>query len=89
MLPELVSIWMQHADFNKIYGAFEAALCFEGVCDMTMCPGVAPLLPPELISSLCSEHLMLTVPHSLSLSLCKRLQAPDGACGWGDCYASL
>ena len=26
---------------------------------------------------------------SLSLSLCKRLQALDGDCGWGDSYASL
>ena len=41
---------------------------------MTMCPGVAHLLPPELISSLCSEHLMLTLPHSLSFPL----QAPLG-----------
>ena len=56
---------------------------------MPVCPGVAPLLPPELISSLCSEHLMLTLPHSLFLSLCKHLQAPDGGCWWGDCYASL
>ena len=51
---------------------------------MTLCPGVAHLLPPEVISSLCSEHLMLTLPHSLSLSLCQRLQAPDGSCGWGE-----
>lgn len=58
-------------------------LCSEGVCDMTMCPGVAPLLPPELISSLCSEHLMLTLPHSLSLSLCKCFQAQIGVVGGG------
>ena len=64
-------------------------LCSEGVCDMTMCPGVAPLLPPELISSPYSEHLMLILPHCLFFSLCKRLQAPVGACGWGDSYASL
>lgn len=50
---------------------------------MTLCPGVAHLLPPEVISSLCSEHLMLTLPHSLSLSICKRLQAPDGSSGCG------
>ena len=57
---------------------------------MTICPGVAHLLPAELISSLCSEHLMLTLPHSLSLSLCQHLQAPDGSCGCGgDCYTSL
>ena len=41
-------------------------LCSEGACVMTVCPGVAPLLPPELVSSLCSEPLMLILPHSLS-----------------------
>ena len=64
-------------------------LCSEGACVMPVCPGVAPLLPPELISSLCSEPLMLILPHSLFLSLSKRLEAPVGACGWGDRYASL
>ena len=64
-------------------------LCSEGACVMPVCPGVAPLLPPELISSLCSEPLMLILPHSLFLSLSKRIQAPDWGCWWADCYASL
>ena len=50
---------------------------------MTLCPGVAHLLPPEVISSLCSERLMLTLPHSLSLSLCQHLQDPMGVVGGG------
>ena len=44
-------------------------LCSEGACVMPVCPGVAPLLPPELVSSLCSEPLMLTLPHSLPFAL--------------------
>ena len=75
---------------TKLMLYLKSPWCSEDVCDMTTCPGMAHLLPPEVISSLWSEHLMLTLPHSLSLSLCQHLQAPDGSCGCGgDCYTSL